>query len=92
MKKQKTPEQIAEHESQKAYNKKVRCLVTLIKKNCREKSLRIMELQMEFIKQHPTTVLPSDLDWKETVECFEAGISQFKQELELNRIRKSPAK
>jgi len=47
------------------------------------KSLRTLELQFEYLKDHPNTPLPvPELDHSETVEAWNQGIKDYKHDVE----------
>lgn len=80
-KKEKTQEQLAEENLQfwRAYSGFKRSL----KVSCKKEGLRSVELKLEFLRQNPKTILPrADLDYKNTLLCFEEAIQEYKSSIE----------
>jgi len=78
-KKVKTKEEIEAHEHAKMLKRRFKSLVTSIKNSCAEKGLHCIELQFEFLKNNPTTKLPSPLfSYDEHIKAFEEGIEMYK--------------
>lgn len=77
-----TAEELALHNEQKKYRKSLRGLTNRVASQCHEHGLRSVELQLDFIKKNPKTMLPNkELDHEDTVSCFEKGIDKYKAEI-----------
>lgn len=81
-KRQITHEEIAAHTETIRINKIIRSLTLQVKNSCVKNGLRQAEMQLKFIEDHSTTILPTELDWQTTIKCFKNGIDQFKETLE----------
>lgn len=78
----KTPEEIAAHEHQKRLRRLYRSLKTKVKNLCKLEGIRVAELELEFIKENPSTELPiPELDMADTIEAYKEGIELYREEL-----------
>lgn len=87
IKKEKTPAQIAEHENNKRLGRVRRSLVTQVCNNCKDQGLKAVEYKLEFLKGHPKTQLPTELNYETTLACFEEGIKKYKEGGGLDQIK-----
>ncbi len=49
-----------------------------IKSDCK-KNLYSVKLKFHYLKTHPNTKLPSELDYNTTIECFDEAIFEFER-------------
>jgi hypothetical protein len=66
---------------QKEANALFRSLKIKLKGECRERGLRSVELQLDFLKENPATMRRFDLDYQTTISCFEVVILEYKESL-----------
>ena len=82
-KKEKTPEEIAEHNRVKKINSEARKLATAIKNNCNSIGLRAIKLQLDWLKGNQTALPSPYLSKEETISAWEKGIKQYEEILGL---------
>lgn len=81
-KKERSPEEQAQHDKEVIERRRHRSLKTRIEAQCSSKGLQAVEYQLEWLKDHPGTELPySELDHNQTVEAWEAGLSEYKESI-----------
>lgn len=79
IKKEKTPEEIEAAKKNAKENRAYAGLVRRVISQCKEQGVRNMELQFNYLKQHPKTILPVDfISHERNVEAYETGIKRFK--------------
>jgi hypothetical protein len=73
-----TPEELAERDLRVKINRKCAGLRRTVLKECEEKGLRNIELQIEHLKSHPRTKLPRpEIGHARTIECFEMARDKY---------------
>ncbi len=81
-KKEKTPEEIAEHLYNKKVNSAIRSLTTKIKNCCKDGAgLSAVKLQRDFISNNETLLPNKLLDRSQTIQCFNEGISLYEESI-----------
>lgn len=81
-KKELTKEERAAKEAEATQNRRIAGFVRSLKSECAEYGLRSVELKLEFLKDHPTTMLPKPyFNHVQTVSCFERAINEYKASL-----------
>ena len=84
MKKEKTPEEIEQHEEEKRFNRRYAGFKRSLKSLCSEEGLRSVELKLEFLRANPKTILLKEyFTHKQTVSCYAEAIAEYKEALEL---------
>ena len=82
LKKEKTPEEIAKRKADTKFRRTLKSLSTKIKNECSSYGLRVVELKYEWLKSHPTTLLPvKEIDYQKTCDCFLQAIDEYKLKL-----------
>jgi hypothetical protein len=62
-------------------------LANMIIKNCKKKMQYVMVKQLEFLKSSPNTILPTELNYEQTIEVFEYAIAKYNGNLTKRRIK-----
>ena len=82
IKREKTEEEIAAHKAEIAFNRKYAGFKRSLKTLCKNGELRLVELELEFLKTHPNTELPKKaFNHAQTVEIYTDAIQEYKKEL-----------
>jgi len=82
-KKERTPEEKAQHEAEVSFNRKYSGFKRSLKTLCFEEGLRAMELKLEYLLKHQKTPLPKEhFNYKQTVSCLTEAIKEYKQSLQ----------
>lgn len=95
---EKTPEEIAEALAIKELQKATTIVKNMVKDLCKSRGIRVVELQLEFLKNNDT-ILPHPLfNRAETIKIFEIGIKEYKNppltkkaQKELNKLNQRAA-
>lgn len=66
-------------------------LSDMIISNCKKKMQYVMVKQLEFLKANPSTILPTELSYEQTVEVFERAIVKYNNRL-LKRKKRAEQK
>lgn len=83
MKKKRTKEEEKIHEHNKIINRKMRGFSTRIKNRCAEFGLYLMQVQYNWLVDHPNTELPvKELNHEQTVEAWKIGLENYEENLE----------
>jgi hypothetical protein len=75
---------IAEMERIEAIKKE---LSDMIVNTCKKKMQYVMVKQLEFLKLNPNTILPTELNYEQTVAVFEEAIAKYNSRLTKRRIK-----
>jgi len=62
-------------------------LSDMIIKTCKKKMQYVMVKQLEFLKANPSTILPTELNYEQTVAVFEDAIAKYNSRLSKRRIK-----
>jgi hypothetical protein len=77
-----TPEQEKKYQKEIIRRRTIDKLATRVKHNCIDYGLRATELQLDFLKLNPNTILPErKLNYSDTLISFERGINLFIESL-----------
>jgi hypothetical protein len=49
--------------------------------DCRNKGMRIVQLELEYLKNNKAVQLPTELNRDVTIDCYVNGIEKYKEEL-----------
>ncbi len=60
---------------------------TMIISNCKKKMQYVMVKQLEFLKENPNAILPTELNYEETINVFEGAIAKYNSRLTKRRIK-----
>lgn len=82
MKKERTPDEQAQHNHEIIIRRKMRGMATRVKNQCGKAGLSAIKWQLVWLKENPKTKLPiKELDHNQTVEAWGAGIEAYKESL-----------
>jgi hypothetical protein len=60
---------------------------TMIISNCKKKMQYVMVKQLEFLKANPNSILPTELNYEQTIQVFEGAIAKYNSRLTKRRIK-----